>query len=137
MSEESKAVLLRLFEDILNGNNLAVLDEIVSPDFVNHSPSMGVTPDREGWRTSLGRILAALPDMHYQIYDLIGEGEMAALRFTSQATHTGELYGIAPSGRTVYWGGMFICRVVDGKMVERWELRTDMTMLQQLRGGSS
>ena len=132
MSEESKAVLLRLFEDILNGNNLGVLDEIVSPDFVNHSPSMGVTSDREGWRTSLGRILTSLPDMRYQVYDLIGEGELAALRFTAEATHQGEIFGAAATGKTVRWAGIFICRVVDGKMVERWELRTDLTMLQQL-----
>lgn len=132
MSEESKVVLKRLFDDILNGGKLEVLDEIVSPDFFNHSTAMGVTPDREGWRASLGMLLAGYADMHYEVSDLIGEGEMAALRFDTQGTHIGNLFGAAPTGKKVYWSGMFICRVVDGKMVERWELRTDLKTMKQL-----
>ena len=132
MSEESKVVLKRLFDDILNGGKLEVLDEIVSSDFFNHSTSMGVTPDREGWRTSLGRLLAGFSEMRYEISDLIGEGEMASLRFVAQGVHQGDLFGAAPSGKRLHWAGMFTCRVVDGKMVERWELRTDLSTMQQL-----
>ncbi|PZC45672.1 MAG: putative ester cyclase [Chloroflexi bacterium] len=132
MSEESKAVLKRFFDDILNGGKLEVLDEIVSPDFFNHSTAMGVTPDREGWRTSLGMLLAGYSDLHYEVSDLMGEGEMAALRFDTTGIHVGNLFGVEPTGKKVDWSGMFICRVVDGKMVERWELRTDLKTMQQL-----
>ena len=105
MSEESKVVLKRLFDDILNGGKLEVLDEIVSSDFFNHSTSTGVTPDREGWRTSLGRLVAGFSEMRYEISDLIGEGEMASLRFVAQGVHQGNLFGAAPSGKRLHWAG--------------------------------
>jgi predicted SnoaL-like aldol condensation-catalyzing enzyme len=51
-TEENKAQFRRAYEELLNQGNLAIADELVAPDFINHEPLPEGTeaPSRcEGW----------------------------------------------------------------------------------------
>lgn len=51
---------------------------------------------------------------------LIAENDLVAARYTARATHTGELFGAPPSGRTVTITGIEIYRLAGGRIAEYW-----------------
>jgi predicted ester cyclase len=55
-----------------------------------------------------------------------------ATRWTAEGTNNGAFGSVAATGRPVRIGGLVLDRVVDGKVVERWEQWDQMGMLQQL-----
>jgi predicted ester cyclase len=63
---------------------------------------------------------------------MIAEGEKVVTRKTYRGTHQGEFLSIPPTGRHVSLGLIDIMRIVDGKVVEHWNVGDDLGMLQQL-----
>ena len=132
MSAENKAIVRRLMEETINQKNLDVFDELVAPDFVNHSAPPGAPSTREAWKQSVAMMGAALPDAHLHIEDEIAEGDRVTTRFTIHGTHQGELMGIPATGRQVNFGSIHIARVAGGRIVERWYEFDMMGMMVQL-----
>ncbi len=80
------------------------------------------------WRT-------AVPDLSYTVTrftpdDLIGEGDRVVHRVEGHGTHLGEMFGIAPTGRTLDWTETHIGRYQDGMLVEHWGQIDVMRILQ-------
>lgn len=122
--ESNKAVVRRWFSEGVNGRTppdvlFAVMDECVSPAFVDHD---GPDPEHgyQAMRKALPVLLKALPDAALTIEQLIGEGDLVAVRLRGQATHTGEAAGIAPTGKQITWTENEIFRLADSKLVESW-----------------
>ncbi len=132
MSAENKAIARRLVEDGFNKGNLDIFDELVAPDFVNHDPPPGLPPTLEGWKQSATMFRAAFPDMHIHIEDEIAEEDRVTGRFTAHGTHQGELMGIPGTDKEVTITGIYILRIADGKIAERWEEADFMGMMVQL-----
>lgn len=133
MSERNKALVRRGVENVWNGRNLDVIDEVVASDFIIHA----VSPDkeihgREGVRQQFSRLRTAFPDLHFTIEDHIAEGDRVVTRWTAQGTHLGEFQGIPPTGKRVMLTGIDIDRVADGKFVECWMNMDELGPLQQL-----
>ena len=63
---------------------------------------------------------------------MIGEGDVVATRVTHHGRHTGELMGIPPTGREVAYQYVHFFRFRDGRVVEQWSVRDDMTLMRQL-----
>ena len=130
-TEENKAVVRRLFEE-LNKGNLGILDEIFAPGFVNHHPAPGTTPDKEGVKQFIANMHNTFPDYRWNVEDLIAEGDKVVYRFTMHGTDTGGFMGMAPTGKKVVAEAIGIQRFANGKVVERWNIGDSLTMLQQL-----
>ncbi len=77
-AEENKTVIRRLIEEVYNEDNQDVLDELVAPDVFNHSAVPEHQRGIEGFRYVNKWVLAAVPDVHYAIEDMIAEGDMVA-----------------------------------------------------------
>jgi steroid delta-isomerase-like uncharacterized protein len=131
-AETNKAIIRRIVEEIQNGGNLALIDELLAPNFVNHTPAPGLSPDREGIKHLFSMFRAAFPDGSMTIEDMIAEEEKVVTRKTYRGTHLGEFLGIPPTGRHISVGLIDMMRVVDGKVVEHWSVGDDLGMLQQL-----
>ena len=86
-TEENKALLRRLVEEGLHRKNLGIMDELIAPDFVNHSAPLGIPPTREGYRQYVEVLLASFPDIHLAIEDLIAEGDKVVVRYTVTGSH--------------------------------------------------
>ena len=76
--------------------------------------------------------VAAFPDIHLEINDLVAEGNKLVTSWTAQGTHQGELMGIPPTGNSVTVSGIAIDRFENGQSVEHWELFDQMGLMQQL-----
>ena len=131
-AEENKAVIRRLVEEVYNGNNLDLLDELVAQDMVNHSAAPEHQHGIEGFRRVNRWVRDAFSDAHYRIDDMIAEGDMVACRVRVSGTMQGELFGVAPTGKSFTAEHVHWHRVVGGKLAERWAVRDDLGALIQL-----
>ena len=130
--EENKATARRFVDEVVNGGNLALIDELVAPDFVDHSAAPGVPPNREGAKTFFAMLRGAFPDLHVTIDDQIAEGDRVVQRTTTHGTMKGEFAGMPPSGKSATWASVDILRFANGSQVEHWGVQDQLSMLQQL-----
>ncbi len=134
MSAEENKALIRRFIEVGNRGNVTeistTLDELFVPDFVRHDPAGGIR-SREDYKQFLLSLLAALPGQ-FTIEDLIAEGDKVVLRYTYRCTHQGQWRGLPPTGKPVTFTGIFIYRILDGKIVEGWENADALGLVQQL-----
>jgi steroid delta-isomerase-like uncharacterized protein len=131
-AEQNKALVRRGYEDAWNKQNLALFDELLAADLVDHSVPPGIPQTREGSQQVATMYWKAFPDVRIDIEDQVAEGDKVVTRWTGRGTHTGELMGIAPTGKQVVVEGISIDRVVGGKIVETWGQFDQLGMLQQL-----
>ncbi len=74
----------------------------------------------EGWKQYAGSFLAGFSDIAISVKDTIAEGDKVVANWICQGIHTGELLGIAPTGKQATWTGIAIYRFVGGKIEEVW-----------------
>jgi steroid delta-isomerase-like uncharacterized protein len=117
--ESNKALLRLLFEEALHQGNLAIIDQIFAPAFVDHS-----TPDQPtgpaGVKDYFNQIRSGFPDMRVVLEDLIAEKDRVVVRTSWRGTNLGTYEGVPPTGRRVTRTLIQIFRVVDGQIVEEW-----------------
>jgi predicted ester cyclase len=131
-TEENKALVRRFFEDGWNKQNLALVDELLSADYVDHDLPPGFPPTRDGFKQSASMYWSGFPDGRLEIEDQVAEGDRVVTRWSGRATHTGEFMQIAPTGKQVAVAGITINRVAGGKLVENWLQFDRLGLLQQL-----
>ncbi len=129
--EENKDLVRRYFEEIDRRGDVSVVDEFVSPDFVDHAAAPGCTPDLAGYKTAFEMFRTGSPGTH-TIDDIIAEGDKVVVRITGQGTHAGDLFGIPPTNREFTATAITILRIAGGKIVERWVEIDMLGCLQQL-----
>jgi predicted ester cyclase len=130
---ENKAQIRRIYEEMFNQGNLAIADELIAPDILNHAAPPGSNRGPESMRQLITMLSTAFPDMHYTIEEMVAEGDMVACRMTMSGTHQGPLIGIAPTGRSVrQQSQMHFLRFRNGKVIEHWAVRDDLGMMRQL-----
>ncbi|MGA9348792.1 MAG: DUF429 domain-containing protein [Anaerolineae bacterium] len=127
-----KAIIRRWIEECYNKGNLAVADELVATDYVNHSAPLGQAPGLESEKQYAAMIRSAYPDFYMAIEDQIAEGDKVVTRYTARGTHKGEFLGIPPTGKQITVAGIHIHRIVGGKVVEGWSEFDQLGALQQL-----
>ena len=133
-TEANKAIARRFLEEVFGQGKLAVADEIVAPDHVDHGPGAlpGMPPGPEGSKMLVMGYRNAFPDIHFTIDEQIAEGDKVVTRWTGHATHQGELAGIPATGKSATVTGMGVDRIVNGKIVESWGIFDQFGMMQQL-----
>jgi steroid delta-isomerase-like uncharacterized protein len=123
----------RYFEEVWNQGKVEVLDELLSPDYVNHTPSAGNPPaGPDGLKPIVLAIRRAFPDLHYTIEDVIVAADVVVIRTTMTGTHEGALFGIPPTHRKVKVMQIQIERVRDGRIIEHWRVTDELTLMRQL-----
>ena len=130
-TEENKALTRRFWEEVFNGRNLDLIDELCAPNFVEHGTG-NEESNAEGLKQILSMWFNAFPDLHITIDDLLAEGDRCVTRWTGRGTHKGELMGIPPTGKQVTMMGISIDHIVGGKFVEDWTFEDQPYMMQQL-----
>ena len=133
MATDNKELARRLYEELWNQHRPEAADELLSPDYVSHDPqSPTALKGLEGYKDAVRYYLNAFPDLHFTIEDQICEGDIVVTRWTSTATHKGDLAGIPATGRRISNSGIICYRVKDGKFVESWSNWDVLGMMQQL-----
>ncbi|MEQ1898818.1 MAG: ester cyclase [Vicinamibacterales bacterium] len=120
MSEANKAKMRQFYGEVVQKGNVAMLDELMAPNFVDHNPGPGQAPGAEGVKQFFAAMHAALTGLQVSVDHVIAEGDTVAAHVSMRGTHTGDLMGIPPSGKEVVMRISDIVRIENGKAVERW-----------------
>lgn len=144
-AEENKAIVRRFYEEWYDKHNEAIVDELISPDYVfSYSGPSGWTPVATRGpacvRELLAPWLAAFPDARLTIAHMLAEGDKVAVVAQWHGTHQHDYaFGlggkpIKASGKLLALPAMNVLRLSGGKIVEEWEITNDATMAEELGG---
>jgi steroid delta-isomerase-like uncharacterized protein len=131
MSHTNEETMRRLVDEVINNKCLAVIDEIIHPEYVYRTPGQELT-GRQALRDLFTDYQAALPDLHVKIDDLVCTDKQAVLLFTLTGTQEYEFMGIPATGKQVNINGMTCSRFENGQIIEEWELLDQLALFQQL-----
>jgi steroid delta-isomerase-like uncharacterized protein len=129
--EQNKAIIRRVFEEVINQDKSQIINELIAPSYVNHDMPAPV-PGPEGFKMVVGLFRAAFPDLHVTLEDVLGEESKVVTRGYFTGTHKGDFNGIPATGKTVKASYVDMWRVENGKAVENWVQMDMIGLLQQL-----
>jgi steroid delta-isomerase-like uncharacterized protein len=130
--EENKKVVRRNIEEVFNKGNQSLIDEIIAPNWVFYGPGGQEFKGREGFRQIFTMLHNAFPDLHMATEDMVGEGEMVAVRYIIQGTLKGQLMGMAPTGKQMKIQSALFIRFENGKETEVREIYDQLNAFRQL-----
>ena len=133
MSEQNKAVIRRLIDEVWNQRAFDAADELFAPKAIIYESGVAL-PGAEPAivKKGIGAFCAAYPDIRVTIDDMILRMTRLSCAGGSIGTHRGEMQGIAPTNRKVVANGIAIYRFNDGKVVEEWMNTDQLGILKQL-----
>src|SRR5918995_5075467 len=127
---ENVAVVRSLFEEGMNGADLAVFDRVAAPDIVYHGATVGDESALQALKRVYGEALAGFPGLQYTLLTSVADGDAVAVRYQVEGVHTGEFRGLAPSGNTISWTHSAFASVECGRISEMW---AEIDQLDRLR----
>ena len=100
LAQDNYKEKIRIFYDTFNKNDPALLDKIITEDWV-HIPANtpGEEPGREGFKKLIPGFAATFKDGNLKIEDIVQDGNKVAVRSTYTAKQVGPFMGFAPKGR--------------------------------------
>ncbi len=133
ITEEEVQNLVERELGIYNEGNLALADEIIAPDYVEHTAGfpedvVGI----EAFKDSVTNLRTDYPDFNVTVEETIVKGDRIVSRWIVTGTNTGTTGDLPPTGKKIRIEGVNILRIVDGKVVERWTYYNQAAVLIQL-----
>ena len=133
MSEnQNKALVERFYEQVWRNGNLDVADELFADDYVRHDFRPGNPAGPEGQKEIARAFRVAFPDLSFEIDFVLADGDFVAGRWTASGTHLGPWAGVEPTGKPMRFSAINVFRFSDGKVVELWNHRDDLGLMEQL-----
>lgn len=128
----NKAVIERMFTEVMNGKNTSLVDSFIAPDFQHRTMQLPF-PGPEGFKILLNGFLGGFPDMHIKVDHIVAEGDMVATAGTWGGTNAGEFMGMPATGRKISNIPFIdLWRFRDGKAVENWVQMDNIAIMTQL-----
>ncbi|RDV12973.1 ester cyclase [Pontibacter diazotrophicus] len=135
-TEENKKISRRVYE-IFSSDNLDALDEMLDRNFIDHYPQPGQGPGIDGVKQMLASLRKAFPDLQWIVKDMVAEDDKVVARLNVAGTHQGMYKGIPATGEQASIPLINIFRIADGKVVERWGVEDQLSLMQQLGSAAS
>ena len=76
-AEDNKAAVRRFYEEVINGTDLDAIDELLTPDGVDHTFG---SQSAEEAKQFFGMLYQASPDLRVEVNDVIAEGDLVQFR---------------------------------------------------------
>jgi steroid delta-isomerase-like uncharacterized protein len=131
--EANKALVRKFYDEVWSKGNFDFVYQVFADDYVRHDLRPGNPPPGPGGMKQIASdFRSAFPDLTSTLDLLIGEGDLVAARWTMRGTNTGAWGGVPATGKTPSISGVNIFRFSNGKVVEIWNHRDDLGMMQQL-----
>jgi steroid delta-isomerase-like uncharacterized protein len=132
VSTETNKAVVRAYVEAWNTRDLDRFDDLMSADaqLTVGTTTFGCGPEQT--RATVGQWVDGFPDYRFELLDLIAEGDRVVARMPFSGTHEGPVLGLPPTGRTVRVDEIVIFRLVDGHIVEVWEVWDELAMRRQL-----
>ena len=139
MDQHTNARRLRELLRAVDAGEIEQALSFYAPGYCDHDAS----ESRQGGdalatlRVAFARFNAAFSEVRHSLDDVVAEGDRVAARISVSARHTGELFGIPPTGAVVHNDSLVIYRFEDGLIRERWcRERTSTRALLEAAAGT-
>jgi predicted ester cyclase len=125
-ADRNRDLLQALFDRVINAHDLAPVEQLYSPDYLQHNPA--VPQGVSGLKLFLELLFTAFPDIRGNIVLSVSEADrvMALIEWTG--THTGPFIGIEPTGRKVEFRSAEIFRIENARFAEHWDVVDNVEM---------
>lgn len=134
-ADQNKAVVRRFFDEVCNGRKLEVANEIMAADFKYHEPA-SISPGGSGpeaMKQEVSIYHRGLPDARWVVHEVLAaENDAVVVRWTGQGTHTGDLNGIPPTGKSISVEALSLFHLRNGQIVEMWDVWDALGLMQQI-----
>lgn len=127
---ERNKQLVRDYVDTWNRGDLEGLCRFWSHDMLHHTRTRAQT--YEEVRDVVGNFMEAFPDLHFELDDIVAEGDRVVTRMTATGTHHGSYLGMEATYRPIRCTVLGIARVRGDRIVEHWGVTDELAMMAQL-----
>jgi predicted ester cyclase len=133
-AEERRAnAVRRYFDEVWSQGRLEVLDELLAPNYVNHTPSTpNPPPGPDGLKPIVSAFREAFPDLRFTVEEMLVEGDQVAARVRMEGTHEGPLFGIPATHARVNVVQINLERFQGDQIVEHWRVTDELKLMRQL-----
>jgi steroid delta-isomerase-like uncharacterized protein len=133
---DAKTIVRRYYAEIMNGVNLAAIDELIAPDCVRVNPVYPTITDRDGFKQMLSGFRTAFPNAYFNLESIVAEGDTAIAQWVVQGNHLGVLPtpkgDFPPTGKPFRLTGMTWFQIVNG-VIQQLHINEDtLGMMGQL-----
>ncbi len=134
---DPKSIARRFIDELWNGRQLQIADEIIAADCVTHQLRSGSEPvdaprGPDAVRKQIGDWTTGFPDIRYEVRHMLAEDERVVSQCVLRGTHQGVWLGIQPTGKSISIEMTLTQRIADGKIAEDWVLADFFGVFQQL-----
>jgi len=120
------------YDEVFRRRHVDAIDDLLTDDFVEHTPAPGQATDRQGAKDFIEQMLQAFPDLNFEIENQIAEGDTVSAVGTMTGTHNADFMGVPATGRRVSVAVMDTGRVREGRFTDHWGLVDVPEMMAQL-----
>jgi steroid delta-isomerase-like uncharacterized protein len=133
MSNVDAGSVVRRFYEGWNSGSID-FSGLVAEDIVNHQPEAEPEQGQQRFEEAIRNVMRAVPDSHWTVTDLLTDGDRVAARTTWSGTYQAQMFrGITiPAPARFSVEHVHIYRIQEGRLIEHWVVRDDLTMLRQL-----
>ncbi|HWM44865.1 MAG TPA: ester cyclase [Burkholderiales bacterium] len=121
-----------LFYDAFNRKDPALLERVLSENWVDIPPAPNQPPGAEGAKQILVELTTAFPDLKIRIEDVLQDGNKVIVRSEISGTQRNPLMGFPAKNRKMAIQAIDIHEFKDGKIVRTWHTEDWLTGLHQL-----
>src|SRR3990172_67019 len=118
--EQNKATLRRIFDEVWNKGDMSLVPQFIAQEFVSHGPGNREFKGPKGYEEFATGMRTALPDIHYTVDEMVGEGDAVTVRVSYSGANKGKVGDAEPTGRQVNSTTVQFWRFAGGKGVEAW-----------------
>jgi steroid delta-isomerase-like uncharacterized protein len=124
--EAARAVIARLFDDVLTQDKQDLIDELYDESYEFVVPKLAgmtsnVVKGRENFKKRVTAFRHSFPDVVYKIESFVSDGEIVATSFSFTGTHANEFAGFPATGKVAKVTGLHFAQLNSaGKIIKTW-----------------
>lgn len=123
------AAFYRAYLARCNEHRFDELADFVAADVVVDGEPRGLA----GYAAALRAVGDGFPDYHWELRQLLVDGDRLAAHLHDTGTHHGEYLGVPGTGRPVTTEEYAFYRLRDGRIAEVWGTADNLALLRQMR----
>lgn len=128
--EQVRATALRFYEPLRTGDTSAIR-EFLADNWQDIPLNDGQTPGPDGFAEMVGKLRSFLPDLTWDIDDIVVSGNRVVVRSLISGVPQGSILGVRYEANKIQFMAIDIHQIVDSKIVTTWHVEDKMSILKQ------
>jgi predicted ester cyclase len=130
---DNKEVALTVSRSIMNGD-WKTLDGLLADDFKYTGDGLVFTKIQ--YIGFMQDLKVAMANMHMEFTHVMADGDLVSIRFVTTAKNTGKFMGAPASNKNLTINGIFMRKILGGKVVQEWQTTDLLGMMTQMGFGA-